>query len=184
MLRRLFQVTGLCLGFAAAAHAGTSATGPGGGGSPFPNASNYGQPPPSSVLVSTPGLEWIWASPCSAAPSGSCSTPGIGLNGFREATAGEWSAWTLSSLTTAFTLPDGSARCGSPWMDPTYDHCDYDDLLAGAIWNAPGVCDPSFCTNTFSDTFLVRTVPEPQTYALMLLGVSAISLVLQRRRER
>lgn len=156
--------------------------------SAFAAGVNFGQEPDPSVLVVRGGLEWIWAAPCSEGPD-SCGAPSQIL-GFRDPTQGEWLAsfTDLADLIAAFTLPSGGARCGSPWLNATYNHCDYSDLQNGHIWHS-AFCNPAYfngCEARTTETFLVRgaSVPEPETLALMLTGLGLGTLVGRRRQRK
>ena len=53
--------------------------------------------------------------------------------------------------------------------------------LAATANNATGGFETFFVANSAST---VTPVPEPQTYALMLAGLGAVGLLVQRRRQR
>lgn len=143
---------------------------------------DFGNPPPASVIVANGGLEWIWAAPCSEGP-GSCGAP-THHSGFRTPTLAEWATWAdRATLVAAFT-----GKCGSPWMSGFHNHCDGSDLANGHIWGAAvnGICDPSYfngCVAGTTESFLVRGVPEPQTYALMAAGLGLVGFMARRRRQ-
>lgn len=185
--RFLGLAAGLLLAVSGTAFAGTSAGSFARGISPYA-APDYGTPPPASVIVAHGGMEWIWAAPCSEG-SGSCGAPSH-LFGFDTPTESQWATWAdRSALIAAFTDPNGGAVCGSPWMDATYSHCDYEDMVNGHIWHAfpNGICDPGYyngCEAGTTESFLVRAVPEPQTYALMLAGLGLVGYIARRRQQR
>jgi hypothetical protein len=108
-------------------------------------ASQINDPVPDSVLVVHGGLEWAWASPC----NGGCSTPLL-RDGFRYATAEEWANRPAYDL---FANPE---KCASPWLDPTYDHCDSGDLNAGYVASGPNFDQPSCASPENCETLLVR----------------------------
>lgn len=178
-LKILFSAALLALSgsvFALSTVAGGGAAGP----SPMAGA-DYNTPPPASVLVVHGGYEWIWAAPCSEGP-GSCGAPSH-LFGFDTPTDAQWGTWaSRSDLVAAF-----SGKCGSPYMSAFHSHCDGTDFTNGHIWHAfaNGICDPAYfngCEAGTTESFLVRAVPEPQTYALMLAGIGLVGWAARRRR--
>ena len=149
----------------------------------------FGQEPDPSVLVARAGLDWIWAAPCSSGP-GSCGAPTL-HHGFRLPTLAEWTAGFVDrpDLVAAFTLPNGAARCGSPWMSATHNHCDMGDLMNGHIYQAIGFCNPAYfngCEAGTTESFLVRRgapvpAPEPATLFLVVTGLALTAGATRRR---
>lgn len=159
--------------------ASTSATG---GRNINPSFSDLGNPPPPSAIVTNAGLEWVWANPCQGTPDSSCGGGQLGVllhSGFGFATAAQWATW--GSL-AAFQGAWGSATCAAPQFSLSFDHCDTGDMLAGYIWDSP-LTDPAQAADPYSETFLVRAVPEPQTYALMIAGLGVLGLIARRRQR-
>lgn len=163
---------------------GTTMVGPS-KGMPHANLSNLGEEPPASVLVSAGGLDWAWANPCSGTPS-ECGGGQSGVmlfGGWRYATDAEWLAsfTDAADLVAKFTLPSGGVKCASPYFSFNFDHCDMGDALSGYIWHSP-LAGPGLGDNAYSETFLVREVPEPETYALMLAGLGLVGFMARRRK--
>jgi hypothetical protein len=166
------------------------------GGQAMAAGVNFDTPPPASVIVLEAGLEWIWAAPC-APQSPSCGAPGnpagtYPIQGFRIPTLAEWAAaWSdRNELIAAFTLPTGGARCGTPWMNGIYNHCDYGDLTIGFIHGAAvnGICDPNNqfgdgCTNGLAESFLVRQANPVSAPTSLLLAGLALGLAGWMRRK-
>lgn len=148
---------------------------------PAPAMTDLGIDPPASALVMNAGLEWAWANPCSATPSG-CGGGNAGVmyhHGFADPTAAQWATWgSLAALQSAFA----SGPCASSYFSISFDHCDAGDLASGYVWNSP-LTDPAKAANEYSETFLVRAVPEPATYALMVAGLGALGLIARRRQR-
>lgn len=147
-----------------------------------PLMSDLGNAPPASAIVSNAGLEWVWANPCGGTPSG-CGGGNAGVmlhHGFGFATDAQWMTW--GSL-AAFQAAWGGVTCASPQFSLSFDHCDEGDMLAGYIWHSP-LTDPAMAANDYSETFLVRAVPEPEGYALMIVGLGLVGLVARRRQQR
>ena len=145
-------------------------------------ASDLGNPPLASGIATNAGLEWVYASPCQGTPSGCGGGDGGVLlhSGFHFASAAEWGTW--GSL-AAFQGALGAVTCSAPQFSITYDHCDYGDLAAGFVWASP-LTDPVKAANTNAETFLVRAVPEPGTYALMFAGLGLVGWMARRRQQR
>lgn len=148
---------------------------------PAPALTDLGVDPPASALVTMGGLQWAWANPCSATPS-ECGGGQLGVlyhHGFADPTAAQWATWgSLAALQSAFA----SGPCASTYFSKSFDHCDYGDLAAGYVWASP-LTDPSQAANVYSETFLVRAVPEPETYALMIAGLGVLGFIARRRQR-
>jgi hypothetical protein len=147
-------------------------------------ASNYGQTPPASVIVSAGGYEWVYASPCAGQGTG-CDGMVSLQDGFHYASAAEWNAsfTSISALVSAFTGNAGTI-CASAWFSPNYNHCDIGDAASGYIWHSPLAPDAYHADNYYAETFLVRNaaaVPEPATVGMMIAGLGLLGL--RRRRQ-
>jgi hypothetical protein len=142
---------------------------------------------PPDLIVNFGGLEWAWASPC-APEQPSCGQTLTMHDGWEIPTADQWALWG-GDRANLFNLFENNPteKCASPYFDSGYQHCDAGDLQNGAIWHAPGICDPNYfdgCNNPASETILVRGgggVPEPNT--MVLLGSGALGLVARLRRK-
>jgi hypothetical protein len=139
---------------------------------------------PSNLIVNAGGMQWAWASPCApAAPS--CGNPLVMHDG--------WNVASSSDFASSFTgFADLSAQfgagtiCASAYFNSGYGHCDdanvnpsYDNVR---VWNAPVAWGPN-SMDSASETFVVRAVPEPETYALMLAGLALVGFVARRRQR-
>ncbi len=135
---------------------------------------------PSNLIVNAGGMEWAWAAPC--APSApSCGNDLVMHDGWNVAAAGEFaSSFTgYADLSAQF---GGGSMCASAYFNSGYSHCDNSDVLGGYVWNAP-VAWGGQPNNPASETFVVRAVPEPETYALMLAGLALVGFVARRRQR-
>lgn len=153
-----------------------------GGKNIAPHLSDIGNPPPASAIVTNAGLEWVWANPCGGTPDSECGGGQLGVSlhdGFGFASAAQWGTW--GSL-AAFQGSWGGVTCAAPQFSLSFDHCDTGDMLDGYIWGSP-LTDPDKAANPFSETFLVRAVPEPQTYALMIAGLGLLGFIARRRQR-
>lgn len=140
---------------------------------------------PSNLIVNAGGMEWAWASPC--APSApSCGADLVMHDG--------WNVASASDFASSFTgFADLSAQfgagtiCASAYFNSGYSHCDdvnvnpiYDNVW---VWNAPAAWGANE-QGYYSETFVVRAVPEPETYALMVAGLAIVGVVARRRQRR
>jgi len=144
-------------------------------------ASMIGIDPPSSVIVYAGGLEWVYAAPC--APGG-CGTITL-HHGFRLPTTSEWTSSfsNLSDVYNQFSTP--SQKCASPYFSNQHDHCDFGDTQQGYVYDSPFAPNDSYRYASWAETFLVRgeggQIPEPATYMLVGVGLSAVALIRRRR---
>lgn len=148
-----------------------------------PAAAAQNVPIPAEFFITVGGLDWAWASPCSATAPSCGDTTLLDYQGTQ--------GWHLPTVGEYAIRPDASAfgtstnfKCATPYFSDTYQHCDYGDAVAGFVW------DPSLGTsnNGGTETWMVRGalaagVPEPGTWAMMLLGFGAIGFSFRRRRD-
>ncbi|MGB9609556.1 MAG: PEP-CTERM sorting domain-containing protein [Bryobacteraceae bacterium] len=148
-------------------------------------AALIGIDPPSNLIVSAGGLEWVYAAPC--APGG-CGTITL-HHGFRLPTDSEWlSSFTdLNDLFTKFGSPS-PGKCAAPYFSDQWDHCDFGDLQSGYVYNSPFAPDDAHRLEPNGETFLVRgeggEIPEPATYALVGAGLAGVMVRRKRARAR
>ena len=180
MLSRISSIAAAALLVASgAAFAGTSASGDSLSSRIQPLAgATLGLAPPPAEIVSAGGMEWVYAGPCAA--FGGCGDVLL-HHGFGIATDAQWTASfaSIGALTTAF-----AGKCASPWFNTVWDHCDPGDAAAGFIWHSPLAPDAFHRDHPLSETFLVRGVPEPETYALMLAGLGLVGFMARRRQQQ
>ena len=139
---------------------------------------------PPGLIVNAGGMEWAWASPC--APSApSCGADLVMHDG--------WNVASASDFASSFTgFADLSAKfgagtiCASAYFNSGYSHCDDANVNPSyfnvAVWNAPAAWGANV-QGSYSETFVTRAVPEPETYALMLAGLGLISYIARRRQR-
>jgi hypothetical protein len=122
-------------------------------------------PVPSSMIVSHNGLEWVWASPTAADynPDGVL----VGKDGFGFATPEQWALRPPVSAfgpSVPWTWGSTATLCAAPWFDKSFDHCDWDDAVAGYYGSAlsgqlPAGPDGTTPMGMVAETWLVR-VPD------------------------
>lgn len=137
---------------------------------------------PTANYITFGGADWAWISPCSAT-SPSCGDTDLfefqGSLGWRLPTAAEFA---LRPQASDFGTADSFA-CATPYFADVHSHCDYGDGEGGFIWNPS---DPS--SNSNVDTFAIRlaqvaAVPEPATWAMMVIGFGVVGGSMRRKRK-
>jgi hypothetical protein len=143
--------------------------------------SDLGNPIDSAVIVRVGDLEWVWAAPC-ATVGESCGVPVLRDN-FSIPTDAQWlsSFSSNSSVVTAFNN-NGALICAAAWFSTVHNHCDYQDLVDGFVWHAPFPIGNSRNTDPAAESFLVRSVPEPEPYAMLLAGIGFVAALARRRK--
>ena len=104
-----------------------------------------------------------------------------GGGGF-EGGEGPASSDPFSGATFAGRNPVATA-CATPWFSTRYQHCDYDDGVAGNVWNMPGTQGQGNCCH---ETWVVRgtggAVPEPASWAMLIAGFGLVGAAQRRRK--
>ncbi len=137
---------------------------------------------PSNLIVNAGGMEWAWASPC-APVDPTCNLAGdLAMHdGWNIASAGDFAS-SFTGYTDLSAQFSAGATCASAYFNSGYSHCDNVDVLGGGVWNAPAAWGGQ-PNDWYSETFVVRGVPEPETYALMLAGLGLVGFVARRRQR-
>lgn len=166
-------------------------------------ASILNVPVPTNAYITQGGLDWAWASPVPADGSG-----GFGVQvdlsyqgqfGWRLPTAAEL-AFAPNATDFMFqgaNVPfggfgvdgasfqatngslTGDAACASPYFNNTYSHCDWQDGNGQPLGPWFGIAGAP----SFADSLVVRAVPEPEAYGLLLAGLGVAAAAGLRRRK-
>jgi hypothetical protein len=147
---------------------------------PAQAASHLDSPIDPAVIVKAGGFEWVWAAPC-AALGESCGVPVLRDN-FVFPTEAQWlSSFSSTAALVAAFNNNGVMICAAPWFSTVHNHCDSEDLIGGFVWHAPAPIGNLRNNDPAAETFLVRAVPEPTTYAMLALGLGLIGLIARKR---
>ena len=168
-----------------------------------PAAAIVNAPVAANAYIVFGGLNWAWASPCPAA-GGACGDFDLtyqATQGWRLPTAAELVARPQASnfLFAGGNVPQngfdpislsrfgggsdtpidvGSAgACAAAYFNTSFRHCDYGDGVSGDVFGTPNA-------SGFAETWVVREdrgVPEPATWALLLVGFTAVGSAMRRR---
>lgn len=147
-----------------------------------PAAAIINAPVPTTNYITFGGNDWAWASPCP--PSGSaggtqCGTPNT-VDFTYQATQG-WRLPTAAELAAGPTVADfgtaGNFKCASAWFNTVYTHCDYGDAASGAVYGSAGG------GNWYDETWVIRGVPEPTTWLLMIAGFGLVGTSMRNRKR-
>lgn len=161
------------------------------------NAALVNAPVADNAYITFGGLQWAWAFPLPA-------DAGLDLSyqaqfGWRLPTAAELAAAPNATdfIFTGANVPlggtdavsgsyfsatnatlTGAAACATAYFSNTYRHCDWQD--GNGQRYAPWAGTPG--AFSFADQLVVRAaVPEPETYAMM--GIGLLALMAARRRK-
>ncbi|HMX17274.1 MAG TPA: FxDxF family PEP-CTERM protein [Rhodocyclaceae bacterium] len=170
------------------------------------SAAYFDVPVPTNAYIVFGGLEWAWAYPLPADSGIDLSYQAT--QGWRLPTAAEIlnapaatdflvlggnvpfadngytggtdpvSGATFQAINAAYVSAASAGACATPYFSGGYKHCDWQDGNGqpfGPWAGAPGA--PSF-----ADQLVVRAVPEPETYAMMLAGLGLLGAAARRRR--
>lgn len=149
---------------------------------------------PTDNYIAYGGIDWAWAGPCAPFAGSSCNLEGDTLTAFQ---AGEgWRIPTLVEFTARPEVSDFGGKCASAYFGSGYGHCDFGDpdVPGGAV---PGVKPVGYLydygynitsngSDSVAETWFVRNgggaVPEPATWAMMIIGFGAAGSMIRRRK--
>lgn len=142
------------------------------------------EPVPEANYITFGGNDWAWAAPC-APTEPSCGVIDLsyqGPLGWRLPTGDDF---LTGPVAASFGTP-GSFKCASAWFSTVHTHCDYGDGSSFYIYGHPS--NPGVGYSTV-ETWLIRgdvdgAVPEPGTWAMMLLGFGIVGGALRARRRQ
>ena len=126
---------------------------------------------PSSTYVVKDNLAWTWASPVNEQHwmSNELFAPSF-HSGWRYATQAE-----MLNMPTLEEFGFGAINSAAYW-NSAYTHVDASDFEKGHVSSRWG--------HDVWDTFYVSSIPEPKTYAMLLVGMGLLYLLARRRAER
>ncbi len=126
---------------------------------------------PSSTYVVKDNLAWTWASPVNVQHwiSNELFAPSF-HSGWRYATQAE-----MLSMPTLEEFGFGAINSTAYW-NSAYTHVDAADFEKGFVSSRWG--------HDVWETFYVSSIPEPETYAMLLVGLGLLNLLARRRAER
>jgi hypothetical protein len=133
---------------------------------------------PVGTYITVGNLDWTWASPVATANWGGSNTLyGPDLHaGWRYASADELANRPNAS---AF-LVDGQAVQSVAYWNSYFTHIDYNDGVLGFVRSMPD--------GSAYETWYVRdvagVVPEPATWAMMIIGFGAVGTMVRTGRRR
>ena len=169
------------------------------------HAAFFNVPAPVGAFISFGGLDWAWAIPLplSSEPT---ALSYQASQGWRVPTAAELasapnatnflkaggnvpfggtdpvSGATFQVTNAAYTAAGSAGACATPYFSGNYHHCDWQDGNGQTFGPWAGTAG----AQTFADQLFVRTngaVPEPSTWAMMLLGFGLIGAGMRRRQK-
>lgn len=121
--------------------------------------------------------------------SGSFSFDDVGLNG----SGNEWlavSSLSMNLLSTTYTLADAAAQAEVAYFDGSFVGLSYSNLVGDPLFSLIAgsdhisqaflAYDPSAGLSG-TGSVIFTPVPEPETYALLLLGLGLLGAVSRRR---
>jgi PEP-CTERM motif len=144
--------------------------------------SQLGIDPPSNLIVTSGGQEWVWAAPC-APINPSCGVVQLHHN-FHIPSVAEWNTGfpNVASLIAAFDNPQ---TCASPYFSTLHNHCDSTDLNSAFVWGAPWQNASFGRDNPAYEGFLVRGIPDsasvPEPATMILFGAGLFALFIRQR---
>ncbi|HEX5378550.1 MAG TPA: PEPxxWA-CTERM sorting domain-containing protein [Phenylobacterium sp.] len=150
-----------------------------------PASAAINAPVPVANYIVFGGLDWAWAAPCAPyAPS--CGSDALTAY---QASQG-WRFPSLSEFNARPAVADfvaAGSPCASAYFGSGYSHCDYSDASSGYIFAyGYGVLGANGA-NPAAETWFVRGaggnggVPEPATWAMMIVGFGLAGVSLRRR---
>jgi hypothetical protein len=125
---------------------------------------------PTSTYVVKGNLAWTWASPVNVEHwlGNELFAPSF-HSGWRYATAEE-----MLNMPTFEEFGYGTINSVAYW-NSEYTHVDVEDFTGGFVSSQWG--------NDVWDTFYVSSIPEPDTYAMLLIGLGLLFLLASRRKK-
>ena len=146
----------------------------------FVNANPIASALPTSTYIIQNGLAWTWASPVNEQIWGSnvLSAPSF-HEGWRFATNAE-----LLDLPTLADFGFGAIQSTAYW-NSVFTHVDTSDMADGSInsqWGN-GSYETFYVSNLWAGA-PIAAVPEPETYAMLLVGLGLVGFQLRRKSKQ
>lgn len=139
---------------------------------------------PSNTYIDVNGLDWTWAAPVSSPEwygYNHLSDPSLHA-GWRYATVAEWAARPSAS---AFLDANSNVTQSAIYWNTVFNFVDYFDGANGYLNRTLDLSgNPNWYDIWYVRNDVVSAVPEPSTWAMMILGFAGVGFMAYRHRAK